>query len=177
MSSDARSTTEKGRFVIDARYVAPKPSGIGRYAEALIERLPLLAPDGQFELWTHPERPQPVTFDNVRCVPVAAPADGLRTLLTPRLLGQLGPQDVIHFPFNLLGVGLPCATVVTIHDLMWLEQPELVERRPLMRRVRQPYYRRGMRWALRRATRLIAISEATRTRMLAIEPDCAERVR
>jgi len=60
---------------------------------------------------------------------------------------------------------------------MWLEQPELVERRPLMRRVRQPYYRRGMRWALRRATRLIAISEATRARMLAIEPECAERVR
>jgi len=177
MTPAAGSTAARGRFVIDARYVAPKPSGIGRYVQALIERLPRLAPEQRFELWTHPERPQPVTFDNVRCVPVAAPADGLRTLLMPQLLGQLGPSDVIHFPFNLLGWRLPCATVVTIHDLMWLERPELVERRPLMRRVRQHYYQQGMRWALTRATRLIAISEATRARMVAIVPECAERVR
>jgi len=177
MTPAAGSTAVKGRFVIDARYVASKPSGIGRYAEALIERLPGLAPEQPFELWTHPERPRPVTFANVRCVPVAAPADGLRTLLTPQLLGQLRPSDVIHFPFNLLGRRLPCATVVTIHDLMWLERPELVERRPLMRRVRQHYYQQGMRWALTRATRLIAISEATRARMVAIVPECAERVR
>jgi len=169
--------TSEARFVIDARYVEQKPSGIGRYVEALIERLPLLLPSQPFELWTHPGRPAPVAFPNVHCRPVSAPADGLRTLLTPRWLGELGPQDVIHFPFSLLGHGLRCATVVTIHDLMWLEQPELVERRPLMRRVRERYYHHGMRWALRHATRLIAISEATRARMVAQVPECAERVR
>jgi glycosyltransferase involved in cell wall biosynthesis len=167
----------QSRFVIDARYVEPKPSGIGRYVEALIERLPRLAPTQQFELWTHPSRPTPVTFPNVHCQSVRAPADGLRTLLTPNWLGQLGPEDVIHFPFSLLGRGLRCATVVTVHDLMWLERPELVERRPLMRRVRERYYHQGMRWALRHATRLIAISEATRARMVAQVPECAERVR
>jgi len=66
---------------------------------------------------------------------------------------------------------------VTIHDLMWLEQPELVEGRPLMRRIRQPYYWRGVTWALRHATRLIAVSQATRARMLALAPDCEPRVR
>jgi len=166
-----------GRFVIDARYVEPKPSGIGRYVEALVERLPALAPAERFELWTHPQRPRPVTAPNVTSRPVAAPADGLRTLLVPRRLGALGPRDVVHFPFSLLGRGLPCATVVTVHDLMWLEQPELVEGRPLMRRIRQPYYRQGMRWALERATRLIAVSEATRKRMLLAAPECEPRVR
>jgi glycosyltransferase involved in cell wall biosynthesis len=177
MTSEARSTQAQGRFVIDARYVEPKPSGIGRYVEALVERLPRLAPAQPFELWTHPARPTPVTLSNVTCRPVAAPSDGLRTLLTPQWLGPLRHDDVIHFPFSLLGRGLRCATVVTMHDLMWLEQPELVEGRPLMRRVREPYYRRGMRWALRSATRLIAVSEATRSRMLAALPECAERVR
>ena len=176
-TSEARSRQAQARFVIDARYVEPKPSGIGRYVEALLERLPTLAPEQPFELWTHPTRPAPVAFPNVHCQTVAAPADGLRTLLTPRWLGQLGPDDVIHFPFSLLGRGLRCATVVTVHDLMWLEQPELVEGRPLMRRVRERYYQQGMRWALRFATRLIAISEATRARMIALAPDCAERVR
>ncbi len=177
MTSEARSTEAQGRFVIDARYVEPKPSGIGRYVQALIERLPQLAPEQAFELWTHPARPTPVRGPNVTCRPVAAPSDGLRTLLTPSWLGRLGPADVMHWPFSLMGRGLRCATVVTIHDLMWLEQPELVEGRPLMRRVRLPYYRRGMRWALRFATRLIAVSEATRTRMIEVAPACAERIR
>ncbi|RYZ07756.1 MAG: glycosyltransferase family 1 protein [Myxococcales bacterium] len=165
------------RFVIDARYVEPKPSGIGRYVEALVERLPAQAPQSCFELWTHPARPTPVSLPNVTCRPVTAPSDGLRTLLTPSLLGRLNRQDVAHFPFSILGRGLPCATVVTVHDLMWLEQPELVEGRPLMRRIRRPYYHRGVMWALQHATRLIAVSEATRARMLAVAPDCEPRVR
>ncbi|HYQ18769.1 MAG TPA: glycosyltransferase family 1 protein [Polyangiaceae bacterium] len=166
-----------GRFVIDARYLTPKPSGIGHYVQALVDRLPALAPESRFELWTHPQRPEPVTAPNLRSRPVAAPADGLRTLLVPSRLGPLRPSDVIHFPFSLLGRGLPCATVVTVHDLMWLEQPELVEGRPLMRQIRQHYYQRGMRWALARATRLIAVSEATRQRMLRAAPECEPRVR
>ncbi len=174
----ARSTTEPApRFVIDARYVEPKPSGIGRYVQALVERLPGLDPSAHFHLWTHPERPRPVSFENVTCTPVSAPSDGLRTLLVPSRLGQLGPSDVVHFPFSLLGRGLPCASVVTMHDLMWLEQPELVDGRPFVRRVRAHYYQRGMRWALRHATRLIAVSEATASRMRAVAPESAERIR
>jgi glycosyltransferase involved in cell wall biosynthesis len=177
MTSEARSTEAQGRFVIDARYVEPKPSGIGRYVEALVERVPQLAPEQPFELWTHPARPTPVTLPNVTCRPVAAPSDGLRTLLTPSWLGRLEPTDVMHCPFSVMGRGLRCATVVTIHDLMWLEQPDLVEGRPLMRRIREPYYRRGVRWALRFATLLIAVSEATRTRMVQIAPESAPRIR
>ena len=177
MTSDPARTTPAGRFVIDARYLSPKPSGIGHYVEALVERLPGLAPERRFELWTHPERPSPVTAANVRNRPVTAPSDGLRTLLTPGGLGRLNPSDVIHFPFSLLGRGVPCATVVTVHDLMRLEQPELVEGRPLMRRIRQHYYQRGMRWALTRATRLIAISEATKLRMVQVVPECEARIR
>lgn len=177
MTSDPARATDSPRFVIDARYVEPKPSGIGRYVEALVERVPALAPSRHFELWTHPDRPCPVALDNVTCRPVAAPSDGLRTLLTPAWLGRLEPRDVVHFPFSILGRGLPCATVVTVHDLMWLEQPQLVEGRPLMRRVRRPYYHRGVTWALQHATRLIAVSEATRARMLAVAPECEPRVR
>ena len=118
-----------------------------------------------------------MTGPNVSCAIVAAPSDGLRTLLTPRRLGELRPSDVIHFPFSLLGRGLPCKTVVTVHDLMWLEQPHLVEGRPLMRRIRRPYYARGMTWALAHATRLIAVSEATRARMIALQPECEPRIR
>ena len=139
--------------------------------------MPRLAPDARFRLWTHPECPEPVSLPNVSCLPVSAAADGLRTLLDPSGLDSLTPDDVVHFPFSLLGRGLGCPSVVTIHDLMWLEHANQVDARPLFRRVRAEFYRLGMRQALAHATRLIAVSEATRARMIAVLPACQSRVR
>jgi glycosyltransferase involved in cell wall biosynthesis len=165
------------RFVIDARYVRSRPSGIGSYVSALIERLPSLAPEEQFRLWTHPERSAPVIAPNLSARVVFAGADGARTLFAPALLDRLDPSDVIHFPYSLLGRGLPCASVVTVHDLMWLECPELVDARPFVRRMRQRFYRTGMRWALQNATRLLAVSNATADRIRAVAPSSASRIR
>ncbi len=110
----------------------------------------------------------PVSAPNVTTTVVPAPADGLRTLLIPARLDPLASADVVHFPFSLLGRGLPCASVVTNHDLMWLEHAELVDARPLVRRVRESFYQTGMRYALRHATRLIAVSRATADRIHAV---------
>ncbi len=120
------------RFVIDSRYVRRRPSGIGTCVEALVERLPRLAPQSQFHAWTHPERPIPPAAPNLSHTVVTATADGVGTLLWPAQLDRLEEDDVVHFPFGLLGRGIPCATVVTINDLMWYEQPELVERAAIM---------------------------------------------
>ncbi len=139
--------------------------------------MPALAPEARFHLWAHPERPAPVVGPNVTCTAVPAVADGLRTLLSPASLDALSPSDVLHFPFSLLGRGLPCASVVTIHDLMWLEEPEKVDARPLLRGVRARFYQAGMRQALAHATRLIAVSQATADRIVAVAPESAARVR
>lgn len=165
------------RFVIDSRYVTKRASGIGTYVEALVQRLPALAPDEQFLTWASPERPVPVKAENVSHEVVSASADGLRTLLWPTLLGRLHTDDVVHFSHSLMGRGLPCASVVTIHDLMWLQQPHLVDGRPLIRRVRQRYYQLGMRWALEHATRILAVSHATAASIAAIAPEAMDRVR
>jgi glycosyltransferase involved in cell wall biosynthesis len=165
------------RFVIDARYVRQRPSGIGRYVEAVVTRLPALARERDFQLWTHPDRPTLVDEPNVRCTTVPAPADGLRTLFSPTLLAELHDGDVAHFPYSLLGRRLPCPTVVTIHDLMWLQCPELVDARPLLRRVRQPFYQTGMRYAVRHATRIATNSQATADQVMAMDPSTRGRIR
>ena len=139
--------------------------------------MPALAPEERFRLWAHPECPEPASAPNVSCVTVPAVADGLRTLLDPASLDSLSASDVMHFPFSLLGRGLPCATVVTIHDLMWLETPEKVDARPLMRQFRSRFYQAGMRHALAHATRLIAVSNATADRIRAVAPKSAARIR
>jgi glycosyltransferase involved in cell wall biosynthesis len=165
------------RFVIDSRYIRRRPSGIGTCVEALVERLPALAPQYRFHAWTHPERPEPFSAPNLSCTVVGATADGLGTLLWPARLAPLAADDVAHFPCSLLGRGIPCATVVTINDLMWLEQPELVDARPLWRRLRQSYYQLGMRWAIQQATRIITISQATADRVIARVPEASRKVR
>ena len=169
-------TRDIGRFVIDARYVRSRPSGIGNYVAALIARLPALAPEARFHLWAHPEHPVPVIAPNVTTSVVAAAADGLRTLLSPAALDPLASDDVVHFPFSLLGRGLPCPSVVTIHDLMWLEHVAKVDARPLLRSVRASFYQTGMRYALRHATRLIAVSRSTADRIQAVSPESSRRV-
>jgi glycosyltransferase involved in cell wall biosynthesis len=143
----------------------------------LIQRMPGLAPDSHFRLWTHPERPEPVQQANVSCFVVSAAADGLRTLLDPSGLDELSPDDLVHFPFSLLGRSLGCPSVVTMHDLMWLEHPNQVDARPLLSQLRAGFYRLGMHQALAQATRLIAVSSATADRMIAVRPACQSRVR
>lgn len=164
------------RYVVDARFVRRRPSGIGNYVRALIDRMPALAPTEPFRVWTHPEVPTPCTANNVVHHLVPQPADGAATLLAPATLDELTPDDVVHFPHSILGRGLRCASVVTIHDLMWLEQPSLVDARPLVRRLRQRFYRAGMQWALRHATRIITVSRATADRVLEHAPNAGRRM-
>lgn len=164
------------RYVIDSRYVCDRPSGIGSYVEALVTRLPALAPGESFRLWTHPERPRPIEADNVSHHCIARSPDGLATMFVPSRLDTLESGDVVHFPNSLLGRGVRQASVVTIHDLMWLETPSLVDGRPLVRRARQPFYQSAMRRALERATHIITVSKATADRVLALAPDALDRL-
>ncbi len=149
-------------FVLDARYLGPAPSGIGNYVRALVDRLPIAAPSDQFRFWAHPGASVPLSrAPNTSQRIVTAPANGLRTLLWPSVLDRLEPDDVVHFPSNILGPGLPCAAVVTIHDVMWLDHPEYIEPHPLFRMVRRSFFGSGIRRALRQASRILTVSHAS----------------
>src|SRR4051812_19890679 len=112
------------RIAIDARYVREKPSGIGRYVQALVERLPALAPGSRFTFWAHPLAPRPLSrAANVSEVTVRSGPNSPSSALFPQREAALSEADVFHNPHNLLPRGIPCASVVTIHDLMALEEP------------------------------------------------------
>jgi glycosyltransferase involved in cell wall biosynthesis len=148
------------RFAIDARLWAEPRSGIGRYTRALAEHLRQLAPEEQ---WIH-------YVDR----PVAAPRPGIEIRCLPwpqRLVWSLwhAPRDLRRRPVDVFhgvtGFELPprgpWALVTTVHDLVPLRLPALVPAR----------HRWAVRCllggALRRAHRVIAVSEATRVELLA----------
>jgi len=74
----------------------------------------------------------------------------------PSLIRQRGIQ-VFHSPANVLPEFLPrrCASVVTLHDLAFLRMPEVLTR------PKRLYHRTFTVRSLRRATRIITVSEST----------------
>lgn len=166
------------RVSIDCRYVRERPSGIGAYVRALVDRLPDLAPNDEFHLWASPRAPGRLsTRPNVRESVVRPQANSPPTLLWPSRLVDLRGIDVLHAPFNLLGRGIPCASVVTLHDLIWLLAPEAAEGRRLLLPVQALFYRDGIGRAFRRATRIVAISHATASAIGHVAPEAKRRVR
>jgi glycosyltransferase involved in cell wall biosynthesis len=174
-----RMSQSRGLAVsIDCRYIRERPSGIGAYVQALVDRLPALAPAARFQLWVDPRATLPLSpLPNVRERTVRAPANGLSTLLTPSRLVDLSGIDVLHAPFNILGRGIACPTVVTIHDLMWLESPALSEGLSPATPFKAAFYRDGILRALRTATRLVAISHSTADVITRRAPGSSRRVR
>jgi glycosyltransferase involved in cell wall biosynthesis len=166
------------RISIDCRYVRERPSGIGAYTQALCRRVPALSPADSFHFWVDPRARRPLTtHGNVTEEVVRAPANSVPTLLWPSRLAQLGDVDVLHAPFNILGRGVRCPTVVTVHDLIWLENPTASEGCSLATPFQAIFYRDGILRALRRAARVVAISRATADDIARVEPAVRERVR
>jgi glycosyltransferase involved in cell wall biosynthesis len=63
--------------------------------------------------------------------------------------------DLLHCPKSFVPAGLPCSSVATIYDVIFLKRPESY---PLGWRL---YWTRALRASVERATALLAISEAT----------------
>jgi glycosyltransferase involved in cell wall biosynthesis len=148
------------RIAIDARLWAEPRSGIGRYTRSLTEHLLRVAPEERWILYVDRAPGPSAPGAEIRCLP-----------WTRRLLWSLWharrdlrrrPVDVFHgvTGFELPARG-PWALVTTVHDLVPLRLPGLVP----------PRHRWAVRCllggALRRANRIIAVSETTRGEILA----------
>src|SRR5215467_11408710 len=148
------------RIAIDARLWAEPRSGIGRYTRALTEELVRLAPEEQWILYIDRTPGPALPGAEVRCLPW--PQRLLWSLWhAPRDLRRR-PVDVFHgvTGFELPGRG-PWALVTTVHDLVPLRLPSLVPAR------HRWAVRCLLAGALRRARRVIAVSETTRGELLA----------
>ena len=157
------------RIAIDARLWTEPRSGIGRYTRALTEQLLRLAPEEQWILYVDRTPGPALPGAEVRCLPW--PQRLLWSLWhAPRDLRRR-PVDLFHgvTGFELPGRG-PWTLVTTVHDLVPLRLPALVPAR----------HRWAVRCllggALRRARRVIAVSETTRGEVLARYRLAPERV-
>jgi glycosyltransferase involved in cell wall biosynthesis len=113
-----------------------------------------------------------------RALPPLPPAFVLRPMPLPRAWSHgrlalellLHPPDVLFVPAHALPIVAPPRSVVTIHDLGFLHHPEAHTR------IQRMYYRLFTRLSARRATHLIAISEATKRDLLRFYGTPAEKI-
>jgi alpha-1,3-rhamnosyl/mannosyltransferase len=163
------------RVVLDARWIFPEISGIGRYTEALIRHLVPMAPEVAFVLLFD----RPDLRERTLAATGIGNAANLETRLVdfgvlsvrnqirgPGLLQGLG-ADVYHSPNYLIPLqAFPAgrrgrtACVVTIHDVIPLAFPDHAPR--ARKRRLFPIYKRLMREVGRRADLLLTVSAASR---------------
>ena len=139
--------------VIDADVLGRRRTGDETYVENLLRRLPEAAGDSlRFAAVTrHPE----LVPSGVEPIELPARSQELRMAWTlPRLLLRLQPA-LAHFQHSL-PLRCPCPGVVTIHDLSFERDPEV------MGRVDRRVFRTVVPRAARRAARVFAVSERTR---------------
>lgn len=164
------------RIAVDCRYIGPNPSGIGEMVSALVTHLPQLAPDCEFTLLRSSGLNRRLSdAPNVREITVRSPANGPVTLLHLPLAVNLQGIDLFHAPANILPGGLAMPAITTVHDVMWLTDPELCNP-SAWGRVERAFYGHGLRRAIARSAAVATVSEASRTAIEALAPQAAGRV-
>jgi glycosyltransferase involved in cell wall biosynthesis len=163
------------RIAIDARWVFPELSGIGRYTRELIRQLAAADRENEYVLLFRDPAVQQRTaietrLDEARHVCCERiPWDLFSPwsqVLLPRRLRRLG-VDAYHSPNYMVPLAAfprhrrgPIRCVVTIHDLIPLVLPDHAPRSRKSRLF--PLYRALMREVARRASRIITVSETSR---------------
>jgi glycosyltransferase involved in cell wall biosynthesis len=155
-------------IVIDARRI--RDFGIGTYIRSLLQALGVIDTTNRYTLVSRPGDVRalsglPENFG----ISIYARKDGshLDNLLFPMYLRGLSP-DLVHIPLNRVPLLMIRPYVVTVHDLanLFFEMEEYSRLRIQLRRYR---LNRG----LLRASRVIAVSEATRRdveKLAGVEP-------
>ncbi len=148
---------------LDLRPSLRHPTGIGNYVLALAQRLPLVAPEAQFYLFSasmrdrYPALSWPRNAHLIdRRLPVRLLNLSWNRLGWPALDCFVGARlDLVHSPFPLIVPGRTARQIVTVHDLFFLKHPDMA--RAEIRRDYVPLVREHVR----KADGVICVSEHT----------------
>jgi glycosyltransferase involved in cell wall biosynthesis len=133
--------------------------GIGRYMKCLVEAVLARAPEHEYLLIVPPEAAGAIRASGGRVEEVVSPLKyySLREQIElPRILRR-HKVDLLHSPHFNLPLVSPCPVVATLHDVIYLACRE-----DLPSWLGRLYYRLMMKAAVRRADRMITVSEFSR---------------
>lgn len=171
-SSDQPAHRTGPRVLLDATAVPADRGGVGRYVDGLVTALG----DSGHDLVVVCQRSDADRFHRIaggaEIVPGPSAISHRPARLAweqtglPLIAGQVG-AELIHSPYYTMPLHAGVPVVVTVHDVSFFADPDLHTG------VRTGFYRSATRTAVRRATRVVVPSQATRDelqRLLGAEP-------
>ncbi|MBU1146305.1 glycosyltransferase family 4 protein [Patescibacteria group bacterium] len=154
------------RIGIDARFFGPVGKGLGRYVERLVENLEKLDKENEYRIFLRKENWDYYTpkVSNFKKVLADYPWYSLKEQIMMPLLIRREKLDLVHFPHFNIPIFCPTKFVATIHDLILLQfpTPRATTLGPLLYKIKYFGYRIVIGLGLRRAKRVITVSECTK---------------
>lgn len=151
------------RIGIDARTLSGRYTGDRTYWRGLIEGLAAIDRENEYFLYRRApvegELPEVGPNFTWREIPTPSRDAFWMQIAFPRAV-KADRIDVAHTQYNTPLFGMPCPIVTTVHDVHWMEHPEHFPARDLAN------MKRFLPGSLRRACRVIAVSESTRRDLL-----------
>lgn len=160
---------------IDARYLGPGPSGVGRYIRETLGGVQALRPEWDFDLVVR-RRGDEGALRARRTVAFDAWPYGLATTLGLALRTGSAPGELFHSPFHVLPRGLRCRTVLTMHDAFHFDQPRLSNHPFPINWLEYGYFMATIPESIRRADRVICVSRTTADEVVRRVPGCAAKL-
>lgn len=163
---------------VDARMFGPRVGGggLGRYVEQLLTHLAAADRDNRYVLWLKRANLEAPRLPGNRFEKRLADISwyGLREQLSLAPLMDAARCDLIHFPHWNVPLFLRTPFVVTVHDLILLDEPRSARatmRHPLLYALKYAAYRVVLAHAVRKSRAIIAVSEYTKRSILKHFPD------
>lgn len=145
--------------------------GLGRYVEQLILQLQAVDQENRYVLFLKPENFHDCVITNPhfekRCVPIH-----WYSFKEQLFLGKILDReklDLLHFPHWNVPWNIKTPFVVTVHDLILLDQPlsaKITTRHPITYAIKYAGYRFVLERAIRRSQKIIAPSHFTKQSIL-----------
>lgn len=141
---------------------AGNQSGTGVYSAQLARWLPQLDPDCEVTVLWPEDLPRPEVPEEMCGRYRSVPSGGALSRIFLEHAGAVrgADADLVHYPCNVIGLREKTPAVVTVHDLTFLENPAWY------RWERAAYNTWGVSRSVRKARRIVAVSEATATALV-----------
>ncbi|WP_432979798.1 glycosyltransferase family 4 protein [Dactylosporangium sp. CA-233914] len=153
------------RVLVDATSVPADRGGVGRYVDGLLGALGALDADLAVVCQRTDAERYGRLLPNARIMSAPAAAAHRPARLAweqtglPILAQQVGAQ-VLHSPFYTCPLRAGCPVTVTVHDATFFTEPEHYDKS------RRTFFRSAIKTSLRRASRVIVPSKATRDELI-----------
>lgn len=165
------------RIIIDARYLTREYSGIRMFSERLLEHLALKDQVNEYFCLVQPDYSRPIALgENFHLIKYKARPLSLKTIFSlHRIVNDLKP-DFFHTLFPLMPIFFKGKLLVNVHDLQPLMMKEWTGRRFLpIKKIYDLFYWWIYPHTFRKASWIIAVSQATKDALSEIMPELAEK--